>query len=278
MIKKLTSRTEFAALAGVSAAAVTNACKSALLPAVDGKRIDAAHPAAVAYIEKQQLAQTPPTAAGIDSRYDEAVEYCTQTGRWSTTNIQRGLRVGYNRALRMMKTIQAAGLVPDNPVPVPTPPEQPKAPHVRGTAAAKEKRKAASAPTPEIDHQIPDNISEFAEWTLRDLVNKFGTDVAFLDWLRATKTIEEVEAKRLSNAKDRGQLVSRSVVQTGIIDTLDGAFTRMLTDGAKTISTRAHAQVQAGAEQQELEEFVAKQLSTFIKPTKAKIARVLRNA
>ena len=52
----------------------------------------------------------------------------------------------------------------------------------------------------------------------------------------------------------------------------------MLTDGAKTISVRAEALVKTGAPTLDIEDMVAEQLGTFIKPTKSKIARVVRNA
>jgi len=61
MVKKLMSKSEFARLAGVSPAAVTKALRSTLRDAEHGKRIDAAHPAAVKYLQDKANATTPVT-------------------------------------------------------------------------------------------------------------------------------------------------------------------------------------------------------------------------
>ncbi|MBW1710940.1 MAG: DNA translocase FtsK 4TM domain-containing protein [Deltaproteobacteria bacterium] len=46
-----------------------------------------------------------------DEKYDEAVELVTRTGRASISLIQRHLRVGYNRAARMIEVMEREGVV-----------------------------------------------------------------------------------------------------------------------------------------------------------------------
>jgi S-DNA-T family DNA segregation ATPase FtsK/SpoIIIE len=46
-----------------------------------------------------------------DPLYDQAVEFVTRTRRASISSVQRQLRVGYNRAARMIETMEAAGVV-----------------------------------------------------------------------------------------------------------------------------------------------------------------------
>jgi S-DNA-T family DNA segregation ATPase FtsK/SpoIIIE len=46
-----------------------------------------------------------------DEKYDEAVELVTETGQASISMIQRRLRVGYNRAARMIETMEREGVV-----------------------------------------------------------------------------------------------------------------------------------------------------------------------
>ncbi|MFT5888216.1 MAG: S-DNA-T family DNA segregation ATPase FtsK/SpoIIIE [Zhongshania sp.] len=46
-----------------------------------------------------------------DALYDEAVQYVTSSRRASISSVQRKLRIGYNRAARLIETMEAAGVV-----------------------------------------------------------------------------------------------------------------------------------------------------------------------
>lgn len=46
-----------------------------------------------------------------DPLYDQAVEFVTRTRRASISSVQRQLRVGYNRAARMVETMEMAGVI-----------------------------------------------------------------------------------------------------------------------------------------------------------------------
>jgi len=108
-LKKLVSKSEYARLCNVSAAAVTKASATVLKDAVYGKRIDVSHPDAIKYL---QCKESP--APGIDPLYSEALKACQENDRYTATNIRKNINVGYNRAKRILATIQAAGA--DNPV------------------------------------------------------------------------------------------------------------------------------------------------------------------
>lgn len=49
--------------------------------------------------------------AESDPLYDQAVEFVTRTRRASISSVQRQLRVGYNRAARMIETMEMAGVI-----------------------------------------------------------------------------------------------------------------------------------------------------------------------
>lgn len=287
MVKHLVSRAEFARLAGVSAAAVTKACNNSLRAAVSGKRVDLAHPDVQNYLD----AKSAPSSTGLDNRYEEAVEICHRDKRYSITYLQRTMKIGYERAKSIIGVMRSTGQIPngDQEVVVTSSPEPAakKVVHIRGTEARKLSRKdialAAAAerlndPHTDPNHDIPEDLRAFADFTLRELVMRFGTDTAFLDWLKATKAIEDVHEKRLKNAEKEGTLISRDLVKRSIIDTVDSAHRKMMTDGAKTISVRIVAMVNAGSGKQEVEDLVAEQIGSFIRPAKAKMERVLRNA
>jgi S-DNA-T family DNA segregation ATPase FtsK/SpoIIIE len=46
-----------------------------------------------------------------DPLYDEAVAFVTESGRASISSVQRKLRIGYNRAARMIESMEQAGVV-----------------------------------------------------------------------------------------------------------------------------------------------------------------------
>jgi S-DNA-T family DNA segregation ATPase FtsK/SpoIIIE len=47
----------------------------------------------------------------FDEKYDEAVELITELGQASISLVQRYLKVGYNRAARMIERMEAEGIV-----------------------------------------------------------------------------------------------------------------------------------------------------------------------
>ena len=149
-------------------------------------------------------------------------------------------------------------------------------PSVSGTAARKETMKRATQIDPS-SYEVPQHITEYADMTLRDIISRHGTDVMFLDWLKATKEIENISEKRLKNAHTEGELVSRHLVKVGVIDPIDSVHTKLLTDGAKTIARRSIAMHEAGRSAGEIEKFVSEQMTSFIRPVKAKIAKALKN-
>lgn len=295
MVKKLVSRAEFARQAGVSAAAITKACSSVLKETLTGKRIDVANPVAVKYLETKVRDKTPPPASGLDAIYEEAVEYCKINGCYSASRLQREFKIGYNRATRIVHTMRANNLIPEGkdplnpesrkkpepvvikPVEIEAAVEKLKKPHVRGPAAAKETKKR-EAFIEEGILEIPEDIQAFGHMTLFDLIEKFGTDGRFVDWLSATQKIENINEKRLKNAQTEGELVSRKLIRTGIIEPIDACHIKLLTDGAKTIARRATAMHSAERQLEDIEKFVADQITSFIRPVKAKVARALKNA
>ena len=62
-------------------------------------------------IPGEDSTETPGPGESADEKYDEAVEIVTQTGQASISMLQRRLRVGYNRAARMIEEMEHEGVV-----------------------------------------------------------------------------------------------------------------------------------------------------------------------
>ena len=265
-VKILEIRSKFAKRAGVSAAAVTKACKTILLPAVSGKYIDVAHPVAVNYLNRDVDVKTKMSVTGIDNLYDEAVTYCHKIKRISISAIQKEFKIGYNRSKKIVDMMKVAGVVINMSAPAPPPPL----------------KKKTDPPPPNVDVDpentilaIPDDIQAFADMTLRELVNKFGTDSRFVDWLRAAKLIEDINDKRLKNAVSKSDLVSRVLVHKNVIDVFNAAHLKLMKDGAKSIAAGAVSKHVSGAKLIDIERYVSDILGSFVSPVKSKIIRSL---
>lgn len=271
--QKLVSKAEFARMAGVTHAAVTKAIANGLSEAMQGKRIDANHVLAVEYVKSKTPAEVEIITQTVqcDPLHDEAIAYRESSGKTSVSALQRELRIGYNRAKNIIDAI--------NGVYAPKPQEE--KPVIRGYAARNDKRKKAAPETIDPEAmllEIPEDITAFADMSLRELVTRFGTDIRFLDWLKSIKMIEDINEKRLKNAVSKGELVGREIVKLGIIDPIDAAHIKLLTDGAKTIARRATAMHNAERSLDDIEKFVKDQITSFIRPIKAKVNRTLKDA
>lgn len=253
-MSSLLTRVQFAELAGVTPAAMTKACApgKALAPACNGKRIDISHPAAIAYLAADR-GKPIPTAKPTPVTEPAKIKQPEPTPVRPAPTVKRGPKTKVAKA---------------------TPPPAPAA------APAATAPATTAAPTGffEQDGQLyPENIREFLDWTLAQLVRKFGTETAFLDWLKATKLIEEIQAKQLDNAAAKGLLVDRHLVKTAIIDPIDETHRRLLADGSKTIGQRVATMAKAGRTDEEIEKDVADTVSSFLRPMKDRVARALRN-
>ena len=65
----------------------------------------------------ESVTEAVPTATGeseetdYDERYDDAVALVTQNGQASISMVQRHLRIGYNRAARIIETMEREGVI-----------------------------------------------------------------------------------------------------------------------------------------------------------------------
>ena len=115
-------------------------------------------------------------------------------------------------------------------------------------------------------------IIDITSMTLDQIMEIFGTDENFKTYLTARKTLVDIEEKEIKNAEKRGELVSKALVQSRIIDQFNRVHLLLLKDGAKSISAGVASKIESGDSLQAAEVYVSEVIGSFIKPLKAKIS------
>lgn len=124
---------------------------------------------------------------------------------------------------------------------------------------------------------LPEDIRKMADWSLRELVEMFGTDIGFVEWLNATRKLEQIHETRIKNAEKEGVLVRRDLVREGVLVPIDVAHKKLLSGGARSISRRVDAMVKSGREVEEIEDFIRERISSFIKGAKERATRTIES-
>ena len=122
------------------------------------------------------------------------------------------------------------------------------------------------------------DISRYADFTLRELVDRFGSVRALKDWLEALKKIEDIREKRLNNEEVQRALISRELVKTHVFGFLDAGNRRLLGDASKTIARRLYALARSDAPIEEGEKLVREIMGSQLHPQKERVAKLLREA
>lgn len=244
---RLFSRADFARLARVTAAAITKVAKKWPPDAFVAGRINIDHPAPKAYLSSRGVTEKQIAGAA-------AAPTAGAKPRPARERRPTGRRPG--PAKQAQPAPPRRRVIPSEPPPEPVRPPPPP------TVAA------------------PEDIKELGE--LRDhlapLLQRFGTQRNFVDWLDALKKIEEILAKHLANEETEGRLISRDMVQTSVFGALGAMTRKLLRDSPKTIARKVYALHGAGRPIEEAEAVIRENLTAQFVPMKEQAARALRNA
>lgn len=149
---------------------------------------------------------------------------------------------------------------------------------LRDRGDLRDARPSRGAPDQPLDASSEPDIESLADLTLRELIERYGTETQFKDWLDALKKIEDIREKRLKNEETEGRLIERELVKTHVFGAIEASNRRLLGDAPKTIARRVYAQAKSGTTLEEAESTVREIISSQLRPVKATAARVLRDA
>lgn len=120
-----------------------------------------------------------------------------------------------------------------------------------------------------------DDIREMTSKTLEEIKGLFTSAAEFREWIKSIHELEKIHAQRIKNLVAEGQLVSRRIIKGGILDPIEEVFSKLLTDGSKTMAVKCHAMVKSGRTVAELETEIRETIGTFIRPAKERMQRAL---
>ena len=121
------------------------------------------------------------------------------------------------------------------------------------------------------------DIGQYMHLTLSELIERFGTERSFRDWLEALNKLESLREKRLNIEARQRTLISRELVRSHVFGAIDAGFRRLLTDTPRTIVAMIYAKAKADVPLEEAERTVREVMQKQLSPIKSTAARVLRN-
>lgn len=150
------------------------------------------------------------------------------------------------------------------------------APKRRAKPTARRRENEPLPPQPE-NAGTAEDLEHLAE-VLRPLLDRFGTERGFRDWLLGLKDIEAIREKRLGNEETEGLLIPRDFVKTHIFGAIEGTNRRLLSDTPKTLCREIYALAKTGRPLEEAEGMARRLLGKQLESVKSKVSKALRNA
>lgn len=257
MAERYITKTQFAALARVSLASVSKA--KWILPALVKKRVDLEHPLIKHYIEYGEVMKPhekgDPKSTKTNTRKSRAKEAALLTPHLTPKKPEKRvnkLKPGPKKPTRKV--------TPKKPKSLPNNVVQPE------------------RIDPDSATEIPASLEPFLDMTLDTLVQTYGTDIRFCDWLKAVQIIVGIEEKRVKNRKLKGDLISKRFVKDHVLSHIEEAHSRIINDSPQTIAGRAMEAVKAGDTKEQITIIVRKLLATQLRGTKGATHKALKNA
>jgi DNA excision repair protein ERCC-4 len=114
--------------------------------------------------------------------------------------------------------------------------------------------------------------------TLAEITDRHGSSQALIDWLSARKLLVHVDLAEQRRRRERGDLVSRAMVEHHCVGAIDGLCRALLYDAAPNIVRQLHDRVLGGSAREELEQQVCDIMSAQLKLAVRRIRAGIRGA
>jgi hypothetical protein len=230
---EIITKSELSRRAGVWPAAVGRACEPGhvLHPALtpDGKRLFAAHSTVVDYISKPRPPRhlrnrNPPRPSATPTPprdpFAQALELATLPDAG----------ISAEGAAEQVSTLEPSpSMIPDN--------DRDRQSHVMLYDL-----QAYSG------GQLPEDMNELGDLTLREVADRFGTLMAFRDVVKALSLHADMRNKEGIAAKRRGELISRDIFSNTLVPLVDMAFKRLVNEAPQALTEQIIARVLAGGD------------------------------
>jgi hypothetical protein len=120
-------------------------------------------------------------------------------------------------------------------------------------------------------NELPTDLRLLVDKSLRELIELFGTAQIMDGWLKNTLTLDKIYKQRIENAQKEGTLISRDVVLRGVVQPIDTAFQKLMTDFARQVARKVGPMAMAGRASEEIEMAVRDQMSDHLVKVKTSI-------
>ena len=127
-------------------------------------------------------------------------------------------------------------------------------------------------------HDVDENIRDYWDWTLKQVIQKCGSVPAFYQLLQAVEKIESIHAKRLDSNKKTGDLIARDYVSCNVFGLIERVFQRLLAEAPVRLSLEVHGRCETGATVEDIQQVIKEGISRELKTVKRDAKKAIKDA
>ena len=126
--------------------------------------------------------------------------------------------------------------------------------------------------------EVEAEIRTYLDYTVRDVVELYGTMELFASLLAAAYKIEQIHAQRLASDRSTGKLISREFVKKHVLGLVERTNQRLLTDMPTKLASEVHTMCDTDATVEEVRHVIEDAVSRELKTVKDAVKEKIRDA